>query len=230
MIIFGTRGVTTTHEKGVFYCPACGPGSDFRWRRVRRFFTLYFIPLIPLDKLGEFIECGQCKGTYDPRVLEYNPASEALRIQGLFQDVLRLVMIASLPAPLRLNREALLKLADKHESIGHSPVDIGRWERDAAEFHETGGNLFNRLKEFGGSLNNHGRETLLESGYVAADLFDHVENAGLADLAGVLGVSPAHFMGVMQTLKSSGRLPSIEKAPAIVRPPALPSTPANPFQ
>ena len=53
-----------------FFCPQCGPGSTFKWRRIRRFFTLYFIPLIPLDKLGEYIECQGCNGTYDIQVLE----------------------------------------------------------------------------------------------------------------------------------------------------------------
>lgn len=222
MIIFGTRGVTTTHEKGVFHCPACGPGSNFRWRRVRRFFTLYFIPVIPLDKVGEFIECGQCKGTYETRVLEYNPGSEALRIQGVFQDTLRLVMIASLPEPLRDHPEALKKIAELHESIGHPAEDLGRWQRDAEEFKATGGNLFNRLKELQGAVNDHGREALIEGGYVAAAAFNHVENSKLSDLAGSLGLTPSHFIGLMRTLETDGRLPA-PQAPSAPKLPALPS-------
>ena len=53
MIIFGTRGVTFTPEKGEFFCPGCCAERSFARKSVRRFFTLYFIPLVPLDKLGE---------------------------------------------------------------------------------------------------------------------------------------------------------------------------------
>lgn len=64
MIIFGTRGITTTPEKGDFHCPSCDATQKYGLKRVRRFFTLYFIPLIPLNKLGEYVECVTCKDTY----------------------------------------------------------------------------------------------------------------------------------------------------------------------
>ncbi|BCU76431.1 hypothetical protein [Luteolibacter sp. LG18] len=215
MIIFGTRGVTTTHEKGVFHCPSCGPGSGFRWRRVRRFFTLYFIPVIPLDLVGEFIECNQCKRTYDLRVLEYNPASEALKLEGEFHKTLRQVMLASIPATLRLDRPALVRLMELHESLGHPGVDIGRWERDAADFASSGGSLFTSLKELGGAVSDHGRETLVEAGYAAAASFNHLESAHLGDLAGALGMTPSHYHGLMKTLETAGRLPLPAESPAL---------------
>ena len=51
MIIFGTRGVTWNGESGEFVCPGCGGTTQQYTRKtIRRFFTLYFIPLIPLDR------------------------------------------------------------------------------------------------------------------------------------------------------------------------------------
>ena len=226
MIIFGTRGVTTTHEQGVFYCPACGPGSNFRWRRVRRFFTLYFIPIIPLDKVGEFIECGQCKGTYNTSVLEYNPASDALKLEGQFHETLRLVMILSLPEPLRGQRQALSRLMERHESIGHQGVDIGRWERDAEELSAAKANVSDRLKALAGAINDHGRETLIEAAYVAADAFSRTaEEAHLGDLAGALGMTPSHFHGLMKNLEASGRLPLPGTALSLPATPSLETSP-----
>ena len=70
MIFFGTRGVTSTVKEGDFHCPQCNNSQKFRHRKVRKFFTLYFIPLIPLESAGEYVECRNCKGTFIPRVLE----------------------------------------------------------------------------------------------------------------------------------------------------------------
>ena len=70
LIIFGTRGVTYRKAKGNFSCPACQTLTSYRHRRQRRFFTLYFIPVIPLDLLNEWVECDQCRGTFKMAVLE----------------------------------------------------------------------------------------------------------------------------------------------------------------
>ena len=70
MIIFGTRGITYRKDGGRFFCPECDGEQPYDRKRVRRFFTLYFIPLIPLNLLAEYIECPRCGGTYrDPKVL-----------------------------------------------------------------------------------------------------------------------------------------------------------------
>ena len=68
-IVFGWRGITYTIGKGSFHCPGCGCQQMYRHRRSRRFFTLYFIPLIPLDKIGEFVECQICLQKWQPLVL-----------------------------------------------------------------------------------------------------------------------------------------------------------------
>lgn len=63
MIIWGWRSVTSTASRGEFYCPQCQGYMAYAEKSVRRFFTLYFIPLIPLNSLGEYIECESCKET-----------------------------------------------------------------------------------------------------------------------------------------------------------------------
>ena len=73
MIIFGTRGVSSTTGSGRFYCPRCEQERPYHSKRMRRFFTLYFIPLIPMDVLDEWVECGQCGQAFKPEVLRYDP-------------------------------------------------------------------------------------------------------------------------------------------------------------
>ena len=88
MIIFGTRGVTMNSKSGTFHCPECNAQRSFQHKKVRRFFTLYFIPLIPLDLLGEFVECEGCKNTFKPGVLDYDPGPGREAFQGTIAEVL----------------------------------------------------------------------------------------------------------------------------------------------
>jgi hypothetical protein len=60
---------------------------------VRRYFTLYFIPLIPLWSGGEYVECTACAGTFGPEALHYNPEQER---QNIFADVKRVMVLAAI--------------------------------------------------------------------------------------------------------------------------------------
>jgi hypothetical protein len=68
-VFFGSRAVTYTIGKGSFHCPGCHCDQPYLHRRARRFFTLYFIPLIPLEKIGDFVECQMCRQRWQPLVL-----------------------------------------------------------------------------------------------------------------------------------------------------------------
>ncbi|ADB19040.1 hypothetical protein Psta_4393 [Pirellula staleyi DSM 6068] len=73
MIIYGSRGIERTVTQGNFHCPRCGPSRVFTHKEIRRWFTLYFIPVFPMYRAGEYIECGTCGATFGPEVLNYSP-------------------------------------------------------------------------------------------------------------------------------------------------------------
>ena len=72
MIIWGTRGRETLVGSGQFFCPQCQCEQSFGHKRISRYFALYFIPLFPIATLGEYIECGACRGEFSMEVLNYS--------------------------------------------------------------------------------------------------------------------------------------------------------------
>lgn len=73
MIIFGTRARFKTVDTGQFFCPHCQTNRRYDRKQGKNYFALYFIPLIPLNDVGEFIECQTCHRTYAPEVLNFRP-------------------------------------------------------------------------------------------------------------------------------------------------------------
>lgn len=73
LIIFGTRGVRSTVKEGKFFCPQCISEQRYKHKKVTQFFTLYFIPVIPLGNKGTYVECQSCRNTYIERVLSMQP-------------------------------------------------------------------------------------------------------------------------------------------------------------
>lgn len=78
MIIYGWTTLQKTLSSHEFHCPQCGSMVYGDLKSANRWFTLYFIPVIPLGSQGEYVECVSCKGTFRSEVLDYEPR----RFQG----------------------------------------------------------------------------------------------------------------------------------------------------
>jgi uncharacterized tellurite resistance protein B-like protein len=82
IIIFGTRGVRSTVTEGTFVCPQCVSAQHYKHKKVTQFFTLYFIPLIPMGNKGEYVECLGCRNTYITRILQMQPTVDITERQA----------------------------------------------------------------------------------------------------------------------------------------------------
>lgn len=97
LIIWGIRVFFRTTGQGLFHCPRCGGDRHYRHRSGRRFLTLFFIPVIPLTKAGEHVQCITCRTRYHVGVLRQPTAAQ---------------MLAALPAGMRVAAATMLRAGD----------------------------------------------------------------------------------------------------------------------
>ena len=131
MIIWGSRGLTSVVENGQFHCPQCGTDRMFNLKQVRNFFTLYFIPLIPLNVAGRYVECGSCGGTFSEETKSYDPEKER---QEMHTRMLRVMLMAAtaynlkkwlkFEFKLRISLSKPQKMAKKMIKKGHKMLAI----------------------------------------------------------------------------------------------------------
>ena len=70
LIIFGTKLRARAIATGEFFCPSCGVDRNYVLQQVRRWFTLFFLPVVPMGKvLGEQVRCSTCGTCFRPEVL-----------------------------------------------------------------------------------------------------------------------------------------------------------------
>ena len=87
-IIFGTRGIKhTISESPVLMdsCPNCANGSLVN-KLYRRWFTLFFIPVIPLDVVDRFYECSNCKSAYNETIRDILNQSQSVQDNAQHQS------------------------------------------------------------------------------------------------------------------------------------------------
>jgi hypothetical protein len=124
----------------------------YRWINVNRFFTLYFIPLIPMGKAGEYIKCDSCGGTYGTEVLDYNPERDRAETVAAIRRLLVLLLVqARKTGPDKV--EALRHVL--HEYLGEDvPASLVHQEMQQAE--QAGVSLGNFARQSAGDFSNDG--------------------------------------------------------------------------
>ncbi len=66
IILFGTKTVISrdSREPVQARCPGCGRTTTIQPMKARQWFTLFFIPVIPLGKAQHFCQCQACQGQF----------------------------------------------------------------------------------------------------------------------------------------------------------------------
>jgi uncharacterized membrane protein YebE (DUF533 family) len=200
MIIFGTRGVTYSAGSGDFYCPGCQAHQPYKQKRVRRFFTLYFIPVIPLDLAGEYVECSGCGGTYKTEVLQLDPQAGAAAFAATFHSTLVRVMVEMARARGPLDepaRQTIRHIWDQVVDPGISEEQLRSLIDQATVDQEP---LEDTLTRMGDSLSDKGKELVVKAAVLvgaAGGHFHEQQQTLVATIGESLGMSTAHVKGVI---------------------------------
>ena len=200
MIIFGTRGVTLTGDKGAFHCPSCGAGIRYEQKIVKRFFTLYFIPLIPLETLGEYVECKGCQNTYKPEVLTYDPAAEAAKFRAACHEAILRVMVRMTAADGRIDPSEVEVVRGVYFRLTEQDLSAEEVASDAASTLGSAGTVATDVAAVAPMLNDRGREMVLRAAVMVANADGDISEAewkAFAELGQALGMSVTHAKGVL---------------------------------
>ena len=101
----------------IFYCPECDDYKNYEFKKVKKYFTLCFIPLFQTSDLGEYVECGECKSTFKENVLKYDPKARDLEIRGLYLSAARDIMISIALADGKIGNTEFEQIINSFEKI-----------------------------------------------------------------------------------------------------------------
>jgi hypothetical protein len=202
LLIFGLSVFFRTVGEGDFHCTRCGGDRHYRQRIARRWFTLFFIPVVPLNTVGQVVECGTCRTRFNVGALRLPTAAE---------------MEAALPAAMRAASVVVLTAGDPSDSAartraveavrGYSAADYDddALDGDLADPADGSGEV---IAQAGAQLATEAREWFLAQ-VVRIALADGAITAGerqaLHWIAERLGMTPAHAVGVISTTEGVAR-------------------------
>lgn len=203
MIIFGTRGVKSTMKEGQFLCPQCANDQKYKHKKVTKFFTLYFIPLIPLGQAGEFVECQTCKGTFIPRVLEYNPQQNKNEFQSQYEKAMRHSMVLMMLADGHIDDSEMDVVLDIINKFGHNDISKRDLELLVGKIQSKQEPVGKYLSKISPSLNEHGKEIIIKCGLAVASADGNIDDSEIAlihEMARAMEMSSSHLNGIIQDM------------------------------
>ena len=203
LIIFGFRVFCRTIAQGTFHCRRCGGDRPYRHRAGRRWFTLFFLPVIPLNSVGEHVQCATCRTRYVTDVLGQPTTAQ---------------MQAALPAGMRAAVSAMLRSGDPSSPVsrqraieavissGVPDYDEARLKADLRQPFEV---IRPALNQVGAQLTIQAKEWYLADVIRVAradgPLTETERQAALA-IGADLGMTQAQVVGVLaMTEQSAGR-------------------------
>lgn len=174
-IIYGSRGVTSTVATGQFFCPQCGSVQAYARKDVRRYFSLFFIPMIPLEKTGDYVECQRCRGTFKPEVLaesvQRDLREEAGRervVRARFDRAVKRAMFLVARSDGPADEKGIDAIAAMQTQARGSPVSAEDIRAELAAFDETEESVLAELAELGEDLSDERKELLLQAAAMVA--------------------------------------------------------------
>jgi hypothetical protein len=194
LLIWGLRVIYRTLGQGVFFCRRCGGDREYRHRAGRRFITVFFIPLIPLARTGEHVQCRTCKTRYVTEVLKL---PTTVQMQLAVSAGMRALVVAMLRVGDPANPLARRRAIDAVAGTGERGYDEAALD---ADLEEPAGTEIPRIAALGGQLQVEAKEWYLAEAIrigLADGPLTGQERAAAGHLATALGMTQAQTIGVI---------------------------------
>lgn len=202
LLVFGVRRLYALIATGWFHCPVCGVDRGYRLRGPRNWVHVFWIPIVPLGRGEEFVECDVCGSRFQPSVLGAPTSQQLGELLSRGVRTAAAYLIIAAEAPAHLLSQAVVVL---QRSLGPA-YTREVLEADLAAHRQ--GSDFAVLHELAGRLDVLGREQFLRG---LADLELVVTDGRepdwgrLGEIAAAMGVSPAHLRGIVQDASARSR-------------------------
>ncbi len=203
MIIFGTRGVKSTLKQGDFFCPQCDCSKSYKHKKVTKFFTLYFIPVIPLGQIGEFVECQTCRGTFVPKVLDYRKNTNSDKFLAEYEKAIKHSMVLIMLADGVIDENEMQTVLKIFNKFSHHDITLPELEAYVQRVQRNPEDISTYLKQIAPSLNGHGKEILIKCAVSVAAADGHIDDSEVKlinQMAIALEMTKSHFNGILQEM------------------------------
>ena len=201
MIIWGSRGLKSEVSRHHFHCPQCSAQREGALKQVRNFFTVYFIPIIPLNVAGRYVECTSCAGSFAEEILSHDPAQEERENQT---QMLRVMVMAALADGMVDDGERA-EINKQYTEFAGLPLPPQTLQNEIQMAMGSNSDLNKYVATFAHNLSGHGKALLVKLAFHTMSASGDLQpghQKQLAELSNTLGVPQDQYMALIDQLSN----------------------------
>lgn len=197
-LIMGMKVKLRAVGDGTFHCPRCGGDRHYRRMQARRWFTVFFVPVIPLKELGTLVQCDACGGQFAEDVLQAPTTADlnAALVTAMRATVLAFLTLGDTPRAVAAAMEAVRGAG----LPGYGDADLA-WDRQT----DAGARVQAAVAAVGPGLEPLGRERFLTAA-LRVPMADGALSAEATELGrrvgAWLGLTAANVEGVLALVRA----------------------------
>ncbi|HRW37723.1 MAG: hypothetical protein KDB04_01930 [Acidimicrobiales bacterium] len=197
----GTKVRAKVLQALLFACPHCRADRQGALVSLRRWFTLFFLPVIPLGELGRAVRCDTCRNSFDPAVLELPTGAGVAQVRSDAVRVLAALLVgAGDRTALALRASAVRTIGSLVAGYDDATLTTDLEVLDPAQAPQYVAPLADGLDL--GSKERFLAELTTVAG--AAGPPTPAQRQLLEQIGAALGLTPAHVAGVIATSAPGG--------------------------
>lgn len=207
MIVYGTRGLKSRVSTGQFYCPQCAETRSYTWYKVRKWFTLYFIPLIPLDVAGEYLECPTCSGTFGTEAQHHDAehyAAEDSKFQAEFHIAMKTTMILTMLSDGKIEPQEQEMIRGYFGQLTGRDYPMQELDSDVSRLQSANLGMKDYLADISARLNDTGKAMVFQANVLVAQADGEIsreEEALLKSNYKALGMTRSQASKIRKTME-----------------------------
>lgn len=207
MLIIGSTQLTFTKGTGTFHCPHCDQASSYRHRHKREFLTVYFIPLIPLQSVGQFVECSTCRQTFEPQVAEMTADEVRGSQRRAITELIRRALVVIVAADDHVTADELAAVRDFARQSDLPDVTSEQILREAGAIRQSDMDLLQYIRHVAEELSDEDKDLLVRHAFLAATAGGQLSaerQTLLTSLPDAIGVPEWRFREVISSAADRG--------------------------
>lgn len=208
MLIWGNRGRHTYIENGEFNCPTCNARTSCIKIVLKKWFTLYFIPVFPYDTISEWIQCKTCKSDYKLEVLNFDPQAEKAKselfLRTAFLRAIKNISYSIILFDGKIEQSELDVVQMCLTNFTKLEMDIHAIKEEVLAFKIQKDEVVADLKLLSDIIEERNKEDLVKIAYAVSTAdgpMNDAESTFLLELGNALNMTQAHLKGVLSELQ-----------------------------
>lgn len=213
-MLIGTKISPRTDREGKFYCPECRCTTEYEMKKKVKYLYLLWVPLIPLETTGHYVECKACRNSFRESVLDSSP--ETARAE--FHPAMRRVMVMMLLADGNIEKSEIDIIKGIYARISGSSISDEEVTSEIAEAKKAKLKVKDYLKKVTPYLNKPGKTRVLKSAYYVASAdgeFHETEQLFMEEISNALEMEPGHYKSVLESVQENEEQDPADPIPVI---------------